>query len=243
MAHLRSSAGDDSRYIVNSALNFLHHLSDISTKSFMISYSRDMIPSDTFSPGGTIRSAAQGNIKEDVSLLCYAAIQGLDSLIYALVGISDRADWRFQKELDKSLFLALCAGNRITANLLLSFGADPGRKYSFCGLHAAARRGFHDEIKRYIEDYGVSPDVKDEMSTTPIVYAMMLEAPHDWETIDVLLKLGARADITVDGLTYAQYAASYFSGKTYLALRLEQAANTSPTYIESRTSSYTMGRD
>ncbi|EXL64173.1 hypothetical protein FOPG_19557 [Fusarium oxysporum f. sp. conglutinans race 2 54008] len=60
------------------------------------------------------------------------------------------------------------------------------------------------------------------MSATPVMYAMMLEAPRDWETIYYLLGLGADPTIVIDGWTYAQWAREM--GKDYLALRLDEVA-------------------
>ncbi|KAG5795300.1 hypothetical protein H9Q69_005660 [Fusarium xylarioides] len=132
-------------------------------------------------------------------------------------------DWRFRKELDKALFFALCAENRRMAHILLKdYEADPGRKHSSCGLHGAARRGFHDEIQLYIQEHDACPDTKDETSLTPVMYAMMLEAPRDWETICLLFNLGADPMILIEGWTYAQWAIEM--RKPDLAPRLDEAA-------------------
>ncbi|KAF4496653.1 hypothetical protein FAGAP_7195 [Fusarium agapanthi] len=146
-------------------------------------------------------------VTENVSLLCYAAFQKQYDIIQSLTQVCDMGDWRFRKELDKALFFALCAEDRRMAHILLKdYEADPGRKHSSCGLHGAARRGFHDEIQLYIQKHEACPDTKDETSLTPVMYAMMLEAPRDWETIWFLFELGAKANILIGGWTYAQWA-------------------------------------
>ncbi|KAJ9414896.1 hypothetical protein FOXG_21643 [Fusarium oxysporum f. sp. lycopersici 4287] len=212
MTKLRLPWGDESPYdlLTNSRM------------SWKIIYPRNTIPFDAFNFEGFIRSSNKIMITENVSLLCYAAFQRQYDALQSLIQVSDMGDWRFRKELDKSLFFALCAGDRRMAHILLHCGADPGRKHSSCGLHGAARRGFHDEIKLYIQDHDACPNTKDEMSATPITYAMMLEAPRDWETIYYLFELGADPNIVIDGWTYAQWARKM--GKDYLALRLDEAA-------------------
>ncbi|KLO99136.1 uncharacterized protein FFB20_12751 [Fusarium fujikuroi] len=193
-----------------------------SRMSCKIVYPRNTIPSDAFNFKGFIRSSDKIMMTENVSQLCYAAVQNDRDTVESLIQLSDMGDWRFRKELDKSLFFALCAGHRRMAQILLEYEADPGHNHSSCGLHGAARQGYHDEIKLYIQRHGVCPNVKDETSVTPIIYAMMLEAPRDWETIRFLFELRADPKILVSGWTYAQWAIEM--GKPYLAQRLDEAA-------------------
>ncbi|TWU70447.1 hypothetical protein ED733_000363 [Metarhizium rileyi] len=128
-----------------------------------------------------------------------------------------------QQELDFALFLAVYEGNENSARFLLDLGANPGRESSLNGMHAAARRGQTDLIRRYHKDFKAQPDVRDETSATPILYAMQLDAPDDWNTIKYLLGLEASAKITFGNLTYGDFAR--LMGKEDLAARLYKLAD------------------
>jgi hypothetical protein len=182
--------------------------------------------------------------------ICYAALHGLNAVIYSLFGLSKQngqlQDDQLQENLDFALFLALFSGHRKTADLLLDLGANPGRELSSNGLHGAASRGLKEEIYLYIREFEVWVDAVDQNFATPVMYAMQLNEPHDWDTIEYLFRLGADPHTEVEvgegRWTYAQYARAM--GKEDLAKRLEGADAASPTcYALSRESSYAIGQD
>jgi hypothetical protein len=130
--------------------------------------------------------------------------------------------------------------------LLLDLGANPGRELLSNGLHGAASRGLKKEIYHYIKEFGVGVDVQDQNFATPVMYAMQLNEPCDWDTIELLFRLGAdpHTEVEVGGRswTYAQCARAM--GKEDLAKRLEEADAASPTcYALSRESSHAMSQD
>jgi hypothetical protein len=151
-----------------------------------------------FPPSGT---------RLNISPLCCAALQGLDTVVHVLLRLSDQ-NGPFQDDLDFALFLALSFRHRKTADLLLTHDANPGRDELSNGLHGAAYGGLKDEISLYVIEYGVDVDVEDENGATAVMYAMGLEHPRDWEVVKHLFSLGADPHVRVgEGIwTYAQYA-------------------------------------
>jgi hypothetical protein len=120
------------------------------------------------------------------------------------------------------LSLALCSGNRRIARILLLEGARPNESPQISSLHAAARRGFRKEMKQFVKDFKIDPDIQDKDGATPIVYALLQPEKKAWKTVRFLFYLGATKDLVVgDGWwTYAELARSL--GKDWLADKLEE---------------------
>lgn len=176
----------------------------------------------------------------NISPLCCAALQGLDTVVSLFLRPSDRHE-SLQDDLDFALFLALSFRHCKTADLLLTHGANPGRDELSNGLHGAASGGLEHEISMFVTEYGVNVDVEDENGATAVMYAMGLEHPRDWKVIKHLFSLGADQHARVgEGIwTYAQYARAM--GKGHLAEQLAETEVSSPTqYALSRESSCTI---
>jgi hypothetical protein len=109
-------------------------------------------------------------------------------------------------------------------------------------MHAAARRGLKHEISKFVKDYKAGPDVQDEFSATPILYAMQLDAPDDWYTIEFLFWLGVDPWITFGDWdwTYAQVAVME---KEDLAQNLDDWVGSPTESNSSRESSDMIGRE
>ncbi|RSL77337.1 hypothetical protein CEP51_009172 [Fusarium floridanum] len=120
------------------------------------------------------------------------------------------------------LSLALCSGNRHVARILLREGSRPSESLQISSLHAAARRGYREEMEYFVKDFKVDPDILDKDGATPVVYALLQPEMAAWETICFLFYLGAIKNLVVgDGLhTYAELANSL--GKHWLADKLEE---------------------
>ncbi|KAM6506838.1 hypothetical protein FALCPG4_018659 [Fusarium falciforme] len=120
-----------------------------------------------------------------------------------------------------ALSLALYCGHRRLARMLLENGARPNCSPNISSLHAAARRGFKEEMEQFVKGSKVDPDIEDKDGATPIVYALQQPEKEAWETICFLFYLGAAKDLVVgDGLcTYAELARGM--GKDWLADKLE----------------------
>ncbi|KAF4448257.1 hypothetical protein F53441_8290 [Fusarium austroafricanum] len=214
-----------SEVVVKRTQAFLNILSTSISKIESITIPADVYPLDTFieDSEGDIFYFPAGETQLEVSPLCWAAHQGLDAVIHAVVGISRQTGlpWH-QEDLNRAMFLALYFGHRNTADLLKEFGAQPGRGLLFTAIHAAARQGLKDEIFGFIRFDYACPDVRDASGATPVMYAMQLDHPRDWETIDFLFRWGADPRTKVNNKTYAQYARKM--PKWDLARQLEIAA-------------------
>ncbi|KAF4333068.1 hypothetical protein FBEOM_13124 [Fusarium beomiforme] len=156
----------------------------------------------------------------EVPPLCYAVLTGSVDDVLVILAESKRTE-QFQRDLDYGLFFASRSENISAADLLLKSGANPGRPFSSNALHGAASRGELDEIGKYASYPNVSIDVQDETFATPVIYAMDLDSPYDWETIKYLFMMGARpeAKVGTSDYTYAQIARE--KGKEDLAKKLE----------------------
>jgi ankyrin repeat protein len=246
MPHSRPSSSFGPESVVDSAQNFLDRLSTHVSRTGPVNIHGTVYPLSTFQldPNNNLFYFPLGETQLMISPLSYSAFQGLNGVICSLLGISKR-DERLQGDLDVALFLALYSGHRETADLLLTFGANPGRESSPNGLHGAASRGLKAEICYYVNELNVDVDVNDGSSATPVMYAIQLNQLHDWDTIECLFGLGAdpRAEFGDGGWTYAQHARAM--GKEDLAQRLEDFAECdSPTVLaSSRESSCTIDLD
>ncbi|KAK2669728.1 Ankyrin repeat-containing domain superfamily [Fusarium oxysporum f. sp. vasinfectum] len=253
MSHSRQSSSFGAESFVDLIQNILKHLSDSISKTEATTFDGNVYPLDAFSRDHRHDLAyfPPGETQLEVSLLSWAAYKGLNEVIYALIGISEQNE-QLQDHLDDALFLAHFANHKETADLLMDFGANPGRRFRSNGLHGAVRRRQIPQIKLYIRDFGVPADVEDWDFATPVMYAMQLEHPYDLETISHLFSLGADPQVEFgdEGWNYAQYALAM--GKKDLAEWLEVkwaeaeakaklTARTTPT--SSRESSCTIGRD
>ncbi|KAM6529651.1 ankyrin repeat [Fusarium falciforme] len=134
-----------------------------------------------------------------------AAAYGKEDIVAILINASDLN----KKDQDvTALSLALYCGHRRLARMLLENGARPNCSPNISSLHAAARRGFKEEMEQFVKGSKVDPDIEDKDGATPIVYALQQPEKEVWETICFLFYLGAAKDLVVgDGLwTYAELA-------------------------------------
>ncbi|KAF4436976.1 hypothetical protein FACUT_6013 [Fusarium acutatum] len=253
MSHSRQSSSLGAESLVSLVQSELEHLSASVDTTETITIDGTVFPRDAFSldPRHDLFYFPPGETQLEVSLLSCSAYRGLNEVIYALVGISKHSN-RLQDHLDDALFLAHFANHEKTADLLMDFGANPGRKFRSNGLHGAVRRRHMSQIRLYIQDFGVPVDIEDGYCTTPVMYAIQLEYPYDLETISYLFFLGADPlhEFGDEGWSYAEYALAM--GKKDLAKWLEVKwaeaeakakldAQTTPT--SSRETSCTIGRD
>jgi hypothetical protein len=125
-----------------------------------------------------------------------------------------------------ALFLALFCGHRDTARMLLNRGANPSSPSGYNALHAAAARGLKYEIRKFICDFEVNPDIEDIEGATPITYALQLPQKEAQETIFLLFSLGAERESPVGHWPYADLARSM--EKEELANWLTAALPSSP---------------
>lgn len=177
-----------------------------------------------------------------LSPLCLAAAQGKHEIVRFLHQFVKSDE---QRDLDDALFLANRQGYPETAALLLGYAADPTREFSQNGIHGAAWRGLNEHIKQYVNNYQANPDVTDESSATPVIYAIfgIQDESGAWETIECLFELGASplARFGSKRLSYAEIALE--EGKEYLAQKLEELC-LSPTILNSsRESTCAPGED
>ncbi|KAM6508400.1 hypothetical protein FALCPG4_018263 [Fusarium falciforme] len=124
-----------------------------------------------------------------------------------------------------ALSLALYCGHRRLARMLLENGARPNCSPNISSLHAAARRGFKEEMEQFVKGSKVDPDIEDKDGATPIVYALQQPEKEAWETICFLFYLGAAKDLVVGDVlwTYAELARGM--GKDWLADKLEEVSD------------------
>ncbi|RKK20901.1 hypothetical protein BFJ66_g13060 [Fusarium oxysporum f. sp. cepae] len=154
----------------------------------------------------------------EVPPLCYTVLNGSFEDLHNHLANSEKTE-QFQRDIDYGLFFANLLKDTMKIFILLEYGANPGRPLSSNGLHGAARRGQLNEISKYALNPKVSMDVQDETFATPVIYAMDLNSPHDWDTIEFLFIQGASPKVKVHNYTYAQIARQ--KGKSDLAQKLE----------------------
>jgi hypothetical protein len=150
--------------------------------------------------------------------LCYTVLNGSFEDLRDLLADSKRTE-QFQRDIDYALFFANLSEDTLKAFVLLESGANPGRPLSSNGLHGAASRGQLNEICKYALNPNISMDVQDETFATPVIYAMDLNSPRDWDTIEYLFIQGASPQAKVSNYTYAQIARQ--KGKDDLAQKIE----------------------
>jgi hypothetical protein len=75
-----------------------------------------------------------------------------------------------------------------------------------------------------VAEFGVDPDVEDKYGATPVMYAMQLEKPHDWNTIKLLFELGAKTDAIVGDACWVYAELARAMGKEDLGGRLSEVA-------------------
>ncbi|CVL13573.1 hypothetical protein FPRO06_11987 [Fusarium proliferatum] len=251
MSHSHQSSSFGAESLVDLAQNVLKYLSASVHKTEATTIDGTVYPLNAFSLDHrhNLFYFPPGETQVEVSLLSWAAYKGLNEVIYALMGISNQSE-QLQDHLDDALFLAHFADHKKTADLLMDFGANPGRKFRSNGLHGAVRRRQIPQIKLYIKDFGVPVDVEDGDSATPVMYAMQLEHPSDLETISLLFSLGAdpRLEFGDEGWNYAQYALAMEKGDLaeWLEVKRHEAEAKSKftaRTTSSRESSCTIGRD
>jgi hypothetical protein len=170
----------------------------------------------TFSPRLSYTPLDETHI--ELPPLCYAVLNGSFEDVRVLLADSEKTE-QFQRDLDYALFFANRSEYKLKAFLLLESGANPGRPFSSNGLHGAASRGQLNEIGEYALKPNVSMDVQDETFATPVIYAMDLNSPRDWDTIEFLFLNGASPQAKVSNYTYAQIARK--KGKDDLAQKIE----------------------
>ncbi|KAF9766797.1 hypothetical protein IL306_000735 [Fusarium sp. DS 682] len=225
MSHSRPSSSFGPVSVVATTKTFLDRLSTHVFGIGPVDVDGTMYPRDAFTSfHNDLLYFPLGTTRLWISPLCYAALEGSDMVIHSLVFASKNNQQQLQDELDRALFFANYQGHLRTINMLLHYGANPGRDLLSNGLHGAASRGLKHEICHYVSVLKVPVDVPDESFATPVMYAMKLNSPYDWDTIECLFSLGAVPTVECGEpcWTYAEYALAM--GKKDLARRLEAAA-------------------
>ncbi|SPJ72401.1 uncharacterized protein FTOL_02129 [Fusarium torulosum] len=225
MSRLRSSSSFGVKATVESTKDFLDRLSTHVQETETVTLPGTVFPLQAFSIRLNNEPFYFPKITTELILwpLSYAALRGFTLVMSLLFNLSKR-DTRRQADLDNALFLALYSGHTDTASLLLDLGANPGRQASSNGLHAAARQGLQKEIREYITERQAKPDVEDKHGATPIMYAMQLQEPNDWKTIDLLFELGATTDAVIGDAYYSYGDLARAMGKHNLGKRLDEIA-------------------
>ncbi|KAM6512089.1 ankyrin repeat [Fusarium falciforme] len=98
-----------------------------------------------------------------------AATYGKEDIVAILINASDLNK---KDQGVTALSLALYCGHRRLARMLLENGARPNCSPNISSLYAAARRGFKEEMERFVKGSKVDPDIEDKDGATPIVYAL-----------------------------------------------------------------------
>lgn len=96
-----------------------------------------------------------------------------------------------------ALFLALYRGHCRLAQMLLEHGARPDCSPSISGIHAAASRGYKEEMELLDKRFWFDPDVKGKVGATLVVYALQQLEKEAWETVLFLFYLGATKGLVV----------------------------------------------
>ncbi|EXA41679.1 hypothetical protein FOVG_10146 [Fusarium oxysporum f. sp. pisi HDV247] len=195
MTGLLVSSGSSTKAVVDITKDFLRCYKNHTLTKQSITVPEPVYPTKSFSISldGKLVYSPSSSTKLEISPLACAVIEGESTVISELLaGLKQSIQsTQFQDEIDNALFLADFFGQEEASDLLLEYRPDPGRKHSSNGLHGAAGRGLDEEILEYIWFSGADPDVLDGFGATPIMYAMQLPAPHDWEIIELLIEEGA----------------------------------------------------
>ncbi|KAH7247571.1 uncharacterized protein BKA55DRAFT_691672 [Fusarium redolens] len=239
MVDAASSSNFDVQSTLDGVGSQLCSLSHWVTKKGLVTLPGNVHAFDAFQVAdGKLRYTPLTSTKLELSLLAYAASQGKYEEVMVLLLASeankqpgeaydDTFYAALDEALDEALFLALFYGHRKVAKLLLRRGAKPGAQISHSGIHGAASRGLRKEIRNYIIRHRVDPDVFDGSGGTPVICAMHLDNPHDWNTIKLLFPLGANTQARVGVATIALFWSypdfARAMGKEKLAKQMEKA--------------------
>ncbi|RGP81657.1 hypothetical protein FLONG3_213 [Fusarium longipes] len=240
MADAASSNNFDVQSALDGVGSLLRSLTNQAIKKGVVELPGTVHVFDAFQfVGNELRYNPPSSTTLELSLLAYAASQGNCAEVEILLLASKAKkqpgkdyDGMFcsvlDKALDEALFLAHFYGHKDVAEQLLRYGAKPGVETSVhCGIHGAAGRGQRDEIIKYITTCRVEPDVDDRSGGTPVIYAMSLDSPHDWNTIKLLFQLEANTQAKLGAgrlekfWSYPDFARAM--GKEDLAKKIEQA--------------------
>ncbi|KAI3571708.1 hypothetical protein IWW34DRAFT_894835 [Fusarium oxysporum f. sp. albedinis] len=229
MTGLLVSSGSSAKAVVDTTKDFLRCYKNHALTKQSITVPEPVYPTKSFSISldGKLLYSPPSSTKLEISPLAYAVIEGESTVISELLaGLKQSMQsTQFQDEIDNALFLADFFGQEEASDLLLEYRPDPGRKNSSNGLHGAAGQGLGEEILEYIWFSGADPDVLDRFGGTPIMYAMQLPAPHDWEIIELLIEEGADPcyGICIGGVSWPYPDISKAMGKPDLTKLLEEA--------------------
>ncbi|KAH6975812.1 ankyrin repeat-containing domain protein [Ilyonectria destructans] len=216
------------KFVVDLSQKFIDDLQHVNTTEEEVTFPFSVFPLDDFQSTGSSSPLylPRADTRLSVTPLHLAAAYGREEAVTLLLDFSD-VDKQPENGGATALFLALYCGHLGVAKLLLERGAHPNGPCSFNGLHAAARRGFREQITKFVQDFEVEVDIEDMDGATPVVYALQLPENEALETILLLFNLGAKKNTIVgDGCwTYADLARSM--GKEDLATWLESVADDS----------------
>lgn len=217
-------------FVVDSAQKFIDDLRCVSNVEDQVTLPFGIFPLDDFkSYGNTPLYLPQDGTRLSVSPLHLAAAYGKEDILALLLSVSD-INHQPQGHGITALSLALYCGHIHLARMLLEHGARPECSRQVSSLHAAARRGFRDEIVQFVKEFNIDPDIEDQDGATPIVYALQLPEEEAWSTICLLFYLGARKELEVgdDLWSYADLAKSM--GKDWLAAKLVEVSDDSSSH-------------
>jgi hypothetical protein len=234
MTGLLVSSGSSTKAVVDITKDFLKCYKNHTLAKQSITVPEPVYPTKSFSISldGKLLYSPPSSTKLEISPLACAVIEGESTVISALLaGLKQSMQsTQFQDEIDNALFLADPFGQEEASDLLLEYRPDPGRRHSSNGLHGTAGRGLEEEILENILFSGTDRDALDGFDATPIMYAMQLPAPHDWEIIELLIEGGADPcyGICIGGVSWPYPGIAKAMGKPDLAKLLEEARKQMP---------------
>ncbi|KAM5349969.1 hypothetical protein ACJ41O_006474 [Fusarium nematophilum] len=224
--------GPLNKFLVDSSQTFIDDLRRLSNMEEYVTLPFSIFPLEDFEIyGKTLLYLPQDGTRLSVTPLHLAAASGKADVLTLLLGASN-VNCQPQGYGITALSLALYCGHLRLARVLLDHGAQPDCSPLVSSLHAAARRGFKDEIVQFVQEFELDPDIEDKDGATPIVYALQLPEEDSWDTICLLFYLGASTSMDLevgDSMwTYADLARAM--GKEWLATKLEEVADDSSTH-------------
>ncbi|EXK79845.1 hypothetical protein FOQG_15597 [Fusarium oxysporum f. sp. raphani 54005] len=209
MTGLLVSSGSSAKAVVDTTKDFLRCYKNHALTKQSITVPEPVYPTKSFSISldGKLLYSPPSSTKLEISPLAYAVIEGESTVNSELLaGLKQSMQsTQFQDEIDNALFLDV--------------------RHSSNGLHGATGRGLEEEILEYIWFSSAEPDVLDGFGATPIMYAMQLPAPHDWEITELLIEEGADPcySICIGGVSWPYPDISKAMGKPDLTKLLEEA--------------------